>query len=555
MEFNLADLFECVAARVPERVAIVWRGRKVSYAELDERATRLAHGLQAAGVHAGDHIGILTYNRPEFLETMLAAYKMRAVPFNVNYRYVADELAYLFDNADAVALVHEQYFGPTVTAIRDRVPTLHTTVVVADDSGAPAEGAAYESMLGGPERDFGPRSADDVYLLYTGGTTGLPKGVMWRQEDIFFATMGGGSAGGPPLERPEEIGDVASLGPRGRFQPLLPPGADPPTEFNSMALGPLMHASGQWSAWGTLLGGCTVVLYPERRMDALCALDVIERERVTMLTIVGDALGRPLVEALEAEPGRWDTSSVLMLGSGGSILNADIKQRLLRAMPSVLLITEAIGSSESPVQALSVWTKGSAGLGTLAFAPKDVTTVLDDDLRPVTPGSGTVGRLATSGRVPIGYYKDEKKSSEAFVTVDGVRWSLPGDMATVDADGTIRVLGRGSLCINTGGEKVYPEEVEAVLKAHDAVADALVIGVADERWGETVAAVVQPVSGVDWPGLDAITAWCRASLAGYKVPRAVYLVDAVERSPSGKADYRWARDVASGVHPSRRSYA
>jgi 3-oxocholest-4-en-26-oate---CoA ligase len=202
-----------------------------------------------------------------------------------------------------------------------------------------------------------------------------------------------------------------------------------------------------------------------------------------------------------------------------------------------------------------VWTKGAAGLGTLAFAPKDVTTVLDDDLRPVAPGSGTVGRLATAGRVPIGYYKDEKKSSEAFVTVDGVRWSLPGDMATVDTDGTIRVLGRGSLCINTGGEKVYPEEVEAVLKAHDAVADALVIGVADERWGETVAAVVQPVSGVDWPGLDAITAWCRTSLAGYKVPRAVYLVDAVERSPSGKADYRWARDVASGVHPSRRSYA
>jgi len=548
MEFNLADLFECVADRVPGREALVWRDRRLTYAELDERATRLAHGLQAAGVRAGDHVGVYTHNRPEFLETMIAAYKMRAVPINVNYRYVADELAYLFDNADLVALVHERSFGPTVASIRDRLPRLATTLVVDDGSGAAAAGLDYEGVLatGSAERDFGARSADDLYVLYTGGTTGLPKGVMWRQEDIFFATMGGGSQGAPPLERPEEIADVADLGPQGRFQMLLPPDADPPSEYNAMALGPLMHASGQWSAWGTLLAGCTVVLYPERSMDVACALDVVERERVTMLTVVGDALARPLAEALEAEPERWDTSSVIMIGSGGSILSADVKRRLLERMPTVLLITEAIGSSESPVQALSVWTKAASGPDTLAFLPKDVTTVFDDDLRPVVPGSGTIGRLATAGRVPIGYYKDARKSAEAFVTVDGVRWSLPGDMATVDADGTIRVLGRGSLCINTGGEKVYPEEVEAVLKAHDAVADAVVVGVSDPRWGETVAAVVQPAAGVDWPGDEAIAAWCRLSLAGYKVPRSVHLVEGVERSPSGKADYRWARDVAAG---------
>jgi 3-oxocholest-4-en-26-oate---CoA ligase len=551
MEFNLADLFECVADRVPDREALVWRDRRLTYAELDERATRLAHGLQAAGVRPGDHVGVYTYNRPEFLESMIAAYKMRAVPINVNYRYVADELAYLFDNADLVALVHERSFGPTVASIRDRLPGLATTVVVDDGSGADAAGLDYEEVVaaGSPSRDFGARSADDLYVLYTGGTTGLPKGVLWRQEDIFFATMGGGSQGAPPLERPEEIGDIAELGPQGRFRALLPPGADPPGEYNAMALGPLMHASGQWSAWGTLLAGCTVVLYPERSMDVASALDVVQRERVTMLTLVGDALARPLAEALEAEPGRWDTSSVLMLGSGGSILSADVKRRLLERMPTVLLITEAIGSSESPVQALSVWTKAATGPDTLAFSPKDVTTVFDETLRPVAPGSGAIGRLATAGRVPLGYYKDDKKSAEAFVTVDGVRWSLPGDMATVDADGTIRVLGRGSLCINTGGEKVYPEEVEAVLKAHDAVADAVVVGVSDPRWGETVAAVVQPAPGVAWPGDEAIAAWCRSSLAGYKVPRSVHLVDAVERSPAGKADYRWAREVASRPGP------
>jgi 3-oxocholest-4-en-26-oate---CoA ligase len=549
MEFNLADLYECVADRVPEREAIVWRDRRLTFRELDERATRLAHALQDAGVRAGDHIGVYTYNRPEFLETMLAAYKMRAVPMNVNYRYVADELAYLFANADLVALVHEREFGPVVASVRGRVPTLRTTVVVEDGSSAPlsADALWYEPLIAAAAgaRDFGTRSADDLYLLYTGGTTGMPKGVMWRQEDIFFATMGGGSQGGPPLERPEEIGDVALLGPRGRFTTLLPPDAEPPSEYNSMSLGPLMHASGQWAAWGTLLGGCKVVLYPQRRMDVRVALDTVERERVTMLTLIGDALARPLAEALEASPGRWDTSSVLMLGSGGSILSADVKERLLGLMPTVMLITEAIGSSESPVQALSIWTRGGVRTGTLEFAAKDVTTVFDEDLRPVVSGSGAIGRLATTGRVPIGYYKDEKKSAEAFVTVDGVRWSLPGDMATVDEDGTIRVLGRGSLCINTGGEKVYPEEVEAVLKLHEAVADALVIGVPDERWGQAVTAVLAPVAGAEWPGDDALAAWCRASLAGYKIPRAYHLVDAVQRSPSGKADYAWARDVAA----------
>jgi fatty-acyl-CoA synthase len=550
MEFNLADLFECVAATVPDREAIVWRDRWLTYRQLDERATRPAHALEDAGVRPGDHVGLYTYNRPEFLEGMLGAYKLRAVPFNVNYRYVAEELAYLFENADTVALVYEREFATVVASVRGRVPTLRAAFVVEDGSGAPLgpDDHDYERALAqaSADRDFGPRSADDVYLLYTGGTTGMPKGVMWRQEDIFFATLGGGSQGTKPLERPEEIRAVAELGPRGRFTALLPPGEPPPSEYNAMTLGPLMHASGQWAALGTLLAGCKVVLYPERSMDVRVALDTVERERVTMLTVVGDALARPLADALEAEPGRWDTSSLLMLGSGGSILSADVKERLLRLVPTVMLITEAIGSSESPVQGLSVWTRSGMRTGTLQFAPKAETTVFDDALRPVAAGSGVVGRLATAGRVPIAYYKDEKKSAEAFITVDGVRWSLPGDMATVDADGTVRVLGRGSLCINTGGEKVYPEEVEAVLKLHEGIADALVVGVPDERWGQAVTAVVQPVAGVLWPGDAAVTDWCRRALAGYKIPRTYHLVDAVRRSPSGKADYAWAREVAAG---------
>jgi 3-oxocholest-4-en-26-oate---CoA ligase len=561
MEFNLADLFECVAGRVPDRPAIVWRDRCLTYGQLDERANRLAHALLAHGVRPGDHIGVHMYSRPEFLETMLAAYKVRAVPFNVNYRYAADELAYLFANADVVALVHERSFSPTVAALADRVPTLRTRIVVDDGTDAspdadPAAGEAsrYEDALASasPDNDFGPRSADDVYLLYTGGTTGVPKGVMWRQEDIFFATLGGGSAGAPALTRPEEIGDIAALGGRARLAAVLPEGTEPPEDYTSLALGPLMHASGQWSALGALLGGCRVVLYPHRRMDVREVLKVVEREHVTMLTVVGDALARPLVEALEELPGAYDTSSVLMLGSGGSILSADVKGRLMTAIPTALMITEAIGSSESPVQAVSTSVRGTPPPPTLQFVSGELTTVFDESMKRILPGSGVVGRLATAGRVPIGYYKDDGKSAQAFVEVGGTRWSLPGDMATIEADGAIRLLGRGSLCINTGGEKVYPEEVEAVLKSHQAIADALVVGFPDPRWGEVVVAVAQPQEAGDRPDMAELQRFCRERLAGYKVPRVLYFVGAVERMPSGKADYRWARAVVAGELPSTR---
>jgi acyl-CoA synthetase (AMP-forming)/AMP-acid ligase II len=285
-------------------------------------------------------------------------------------------------------------------------------------------------------------------------------------------------------------------------------------------------------------------------MDMDRVLDLVETERVTMLTIVGDTSGRPLAEALEARPQAFDTSSLRLLGSGGSILTADVKDRLLSALPSVLAISEAVGSSESPVQATAIATKG-APASSLSFSARDVTIVVDDDLRRVAPGSGEVGRLATKGRGPIGYHKDPARTARTFVEIDGDRWSLPGDMATVEADGTIRLLGRGSMCINTGGEKVYPEEVEAVIKAHPLVADAVVIGAEDPQWGQRVVCVVQPTRA-GAPTLEQLRAHCHAHLAGYKAPRALHLVDDVRRSAAGKPDYRWASEVvgrASGVGP------
>jgi acyl-CoA synthetase (AMP-forming)/AMP-acid ligase II len=546
VEFNLADLFECVAAQVPQREAVVWGGTRLTFRQFDDRATQLAHGLRAMGIGPGSHVGILTYSRPEYLETMVAAFKIRAVPINVNYRYVADELAYLFDNADLEALVLEAAFAPVVAGILERLPRLAHLIIVDDGSdGASAlPGAvAYEDVISAESTlaDFPARSGDDVYIAYTGGTTGMPKGVVWRQEDIFFATM----TPGVEILRPEDIAANAVAPVHPRLATLAESGVAVPEIYVSYSLGPLMHVSGHWSAWGAMLSGGRTVLHPTRQMDAPTVLGVVDAEGVTMLTIVGDSMGLPLVEALESDPGRYDTSSVLMLGSGGSIMSAGVKERLFAGFPSVMVMVEAIGSSESPSQALSITSRGQGPGETLHFEPKEGTTVFDDELRPVEAGSGVVGRLATTGRVPIGYYNDPEKSARTFVTVDGVRWALPGDMASLEADHSIRLLGRGSMCINTGGEKVYPEEVEAVLKAHDRVVDAVIVGTPDQRFGERVAAVVEAVPNGPAPTLEELQEYCRAHLAGHKVPRQLFIVEKVPRSPSGKLDYGWAKRIAA----------
>lgn len=517
--FNLADLFEAVAAAIPDREALVADDRRLTFATLDERATRLAHALAEMGVGAGDRVAVYLYNGTEYLEAMLAAFKLRALPVNVNYRYVADELRYLFDDADIKAVVHEPAFAPTLDAVEAQLETPLARL---------ERGPAYEDALAAASADgpFGPRSGDDLYVLYTGGTTGMPKGVLWRQEDLFFAALGGGNPGGPPIADPSHIVDRAR---RGR-QRCLP-------------ASPFMHGAAHWFALSMLLTGSTVVVSTRPTFDPDALLDLVTAERVTFLVIVGDAFGRPLADALESQPRRWDLSALAVILSGGAILSPSVKTKLLAHVPTAIVV-DGFGASESGGHGQAVEAAGSDGERP-RFRVGPETSVLDDDLRPIEPGSGRVGRLARRGHIPLGYHKDPERTAATFPTVDGVRWALPGDMATIEEDGTVVVLGRGSVSINTGGEKVYPEEVESCLKGHPAVYDAVVVGLPDERWGERVCAVVAARAGQSLPAADVLASFCGHTLASYKLPRHVVEVDEIVRSASGKPDYRWARDTAA----------
>jgi acyl-CoA synthetase (AMP-forming)/AMP-acid ligase II len=526
--FNLADLFEVAAAAVPDREAAVCGSRRLTYADLDDRANRLASVLADAGVGVGDHVGLHLYNGTEYLEGMLAAFKLRAVPINVNYRYVAEELRYLFNDADLTAVIHETDFTGVVNDIKPDVPTLRFTL---------ERGGSYEDALasGDPMPPRAARSGDDIYILYTGGTTGLPKGVMWRHEDIFFSAFGGGNSGGSgPIEYPDDLATRAERG-RTRMLPACP----------------FMHGTAHWMAMATFFTGGTVVIDSGVGFDACRLLELAAAERITFLVIVGDAFGRPLVDALDARgpahgpQAPWDLTSLTVILSGGAILSPAVKDALVARLPGSLVV-DGYGASETGGQGQMVAVPGASGPQPRFVMGPD-TVVLDEQLRPLPAGSERVGRLARRGRVPLGYYKDAAKTEATFPVVDGVRWAVPGDFATVDDEGVITLLGRGSVSINTGGEKVYPEEVEAVLKGHPAVFDAVVVGVADERWGQRVTAVVQVRDGHDAPTLEELSATARDSLAGYKVPRGVVVVDAIIRSPSGKPDYRWAQAMAEAA--------
>ncbi len=383
-----------------------------------------------------------------------------------------------------------------------------------------------DAIASSPEtRDFAPRSGDALYVLYTGGTTGMPKGVMWRHEDAFFGAMGGAGGGGAPIVRPEDIAERC-LDARTRCVPACP----------------FMHGTAHWMAFSALFTGGTVVIPTQRHLDAIALWSLVEREHANFLVLVGDAFARPLVESLDTEAGAGlDLSSLRVLLSGGAILSPSVKRALVKRLPGVLVV-DGYGASETGGQGQSVTVAGGEIASAPRFRVNDETAVLGDDLRPVP--AGVVGLLARRGRIPLGYYKDAQKSAATFPVVDGVRWSVPGDHAVVDDDGMITLLGRGSVSINTGGEKVYPEEVEAVLKANAGVFDAVVVGIPDDRWGERVVAVVQPRVG-ETPTLEKLQEHARTQLAGYKVPRALVTVDAIVRSPSGKPDYRWARATAT----------
>ncbi|MET1003095.1 MAG: acyl-CoA synthetase [Acidimicrobiia bacterium] len=530
MEFNLADMWEAVVDTVPDREALVWGQLRYTFRELDDRANRVAHALSARRIGSGDHVAVYLRNRPEFVETMFAAFKLRAVPINVNYRYVADELRYLLDDADVKAVVVAREFLRVLQDALAELPLIRTIIVVDDDSladGSDGDGKEhenYEAVLASAptDRGFPARSADDGYIVYTGGTTGMPKGVLWRSEDIFFAGMGGGNPGGAPIERPEDIVEFLDRPVRG------------------LPACPLMHGTANWFAIRILFGGGAVVLSADIRFEPVRMWELIARERVSFLVIVGDAFARPLVDALDQIDPGFDVSCLRWVLSSGAIFSPGVKHKWLERMPTLRLI-DGFGSSETGSQGQSVAAHGITANSRARFELEDTVQVFDDDDRPAEPG--TVGRLGRRGHIPVGYYGDPVKTRAVFREIDGVRWSIPGDYAVREADGTITVLGRGSACINTGGEKVYPEEVESVIKSHPDVLDALVVGVPDDRWGERVVAVVAPRPGTQ-PTLRALEAHAREYVAGYKVPREVVVVDAITRTPSGKPDYAWAKATA-----------
>jgi len=520
--YNLADIWEAISDRVPDRIAITCDGRSYTYAELEESMNRLANWFTSQGVGHGDHVGIHLTNGPEYLVAMFAAFKVRAVPVNINFRYVAGELRYLFGNAGLVALVHGAEYTERVDEVWDDVPSLRVRSVVGGD---------HEEHLASadPSRPTIERSGDDRYLIYTGGTTGMPKGVVWRQEDAFFACIGGGD----PMRLNGPVDEPAQL-----LDRIID------FEFTAYPLAPLMHAAAQWTSISWLFCGGRVVLDPGS-FDPLRVWETIGREKVSTLIIVGDAMARPLVDTWDAK-GPFDVSSLYAVGSGGAPLTAGLKERLHEILPNAM-ITDGFGSSETGAQGSQRLQPGERSEGVTRFNRLgDGTTVLDDELREVQPGSGVVGRVALTGRIPVGYHNDPEASASTFVEVGGRRWVVTGDAATVDPDGTITLLGRGSVSINTGGEKVYPEEVEAALKEHPAVYDAVVVGVPDDRFGERVAAVVQFAEGRS-ASLEELADHCRALIAGYKIPRALTVVTRVVRSPVGKADYRWAKETALGA--------
>lgn len=531
MAYNIADLLEHAVDAVPDRLAVVCGGRQVTYDQLDRRANRLAHHLAAQGIGRGDHIGVYSRNSIEMIEAMFAAYKIRAIAINVNYRYVHGELKYLFDNADLVALVHERQYADKVAALRPETPKLKHVVVVEDGSDVPFEGAEYDTVLAenSDERDFGERSGDDIYMLYTGGTTGYPKGVIWRHEDVWRAL-----GGGIDFVTGEYVPDEWALAEAGKAGALV-----------RLPVAPLIHGAAQWAAFGALFSGGTVVFVPQ--FDPHEVWRQIVEHKVNVLTIVGDAMARPLLDAYRE--GDYDASTLVALSSHAALFSQSVKQEYLTTFPNVVL-TDAIGSTESGFTGLGMVGKDADhSAGPRVTFGKDAV-LIDDDGRLVPKQPGNTGRIARRGHVPIGYYKDPAKTETIFTEIDGARYVIPGDYARYEEDGTVTLLGRGSQCVNTGGEKVFPEEVEGALKSHPDVFDALVIGVPDERLGQRVAAIVETRKGQEID-LDALEAHVRNEVAGYKVPRTIWLVDRIGRLPSGKPDYPWAQRYAAGHEPAQ----
>jgi fatty-acyl-CoA synthase len=520
-----------VAELAPERTAVVCGETRLTFGRFDERARRLARVLHDHGLAAGDKVAIMCVNSPTYLEAFFAAQKLGCVPVNVNYRYVGAELAYLLDNSDADALVFHDEFAPTVAdALGGLAPERRPRVllqVAHGGDGTLLDGAYdYEAIVAEAPADpvtTHVPDGDDLVFLYTGGTTGFPKAVMWRSDDLYVSLWQMARPGSMPP-------DVAAAITAGKQAATCLPAC------------PLMHGTGLFITLSTLAGGGTVVLIDTPRLDADAVWDAVEREGVVALTIVGDAFARPLLQALDAAPSRWDLSSLRAVTSSGVTWSPETKRGLLEHLPDVTLI-DSLGASEGIMTRTE--TRATDDIAPARFKASERLVVVADDGEVVEPGDGRIGMLGVGGAIPLGYYKDDEKTAATFRTVNGRRYSIPGDYATIEADGTIRLLGRGSACINTGGEKVYPEEVELSLRSHPDVHDCVVVGVPNDRWGEMVVALVQ--SGDGTLRDDELAQHCRSTLAGYKVPKRFVVVDSLQRSPAGKADYNLLRGIAAAA--------
>jgi 3-oxocholest-4-en-26-oate---CoA ligase len=541
--FNIATVNEAIAAAFPDKEAIVFRDRRITFRQLDERTRRLANYLISRGLHVQrpraqlkpwesgqDHLALYLFNGNEYLEGMLGGYKARVAPFNVNYRYVEEELEYLLNNARARAIIYHASFAPRVAAVRGKVPSLAVFIQVADGSGEPLLPGAvdYETALAQSSAERPPLewSPDDLYILYTGGTTGMPKGVLWRQADILVAALGGRGADGRILETLDAYVERAKT-----------------VSMKTFPAAPYMHGAGHWIALSALHQGNTVFIQSDvEKLDPADILSLIEREKINFLQIVGDAFARPIVDAIRH--GHYDLSSLGIILSGGAPLNASIKGEILDLLPNIMIV-DGLGSSEAGGQGSQISNK-QTGASTGKFVPGPDNVVVDEAMTKVLPpGHDGMGWWAKRGFVPLGYLDDAAKTERTFVMIGAERFAVPGDRARHLADGSIELHGRDSVTINSGGEKIFAEEVEHALKHHPAVYDAVVAGRPSERWGQEVVAVIQLRDGARVTDAE-LSAECAKHIARYKLPKAYVYRDVIVRSPSGKADYRWAKAQATG---------
>ena len=537
MEFQVADIFEAIVDNIPEREALVLGDQRLSYLDLDQCSNQAAAMLVSIGIKKGDHIGIYAYNCIEWIETMIGAYKIGAIPININYRYVEEELTYLINNSDMVAIVYQNEFEPLLSKIKSRVKNLKyfieikNKVIHSDQNIKPLD---FTELIRkhSKKREVYVRSADDIYILYTGGTTGLPKGVMWRQEDVIM-TLGGGidHLTGEKFSSPEQMSKKCLS------DPII-----------ALALAPLMHGAAQWQMFNSFFSGWTLIFNDKASFNAENIWRLVSREGVQNLTITGDAMGRPLVDALpELMKEGLDISSLIILTSTAAVFSSSIKDELLSLLPNLMII-DGVGSSETGSTGFNIYEKGSktkdSGGGPRFKKPKHSAILNPETFKPLSVNdTKTIGLLARHGNVPIGYYKDKEKSEKTFIEVDGIKYSIPGDYAKFEIDGQITLLGRGSVSINSGGEKIFPEEVEAALKSHPKVFDCLVVGIPDSKWGEKVVAVIKSRKD-EKINKEELKDHCSRYIGKYKFPKKIFYVKEVKRAPSGKPDYSWAKETA-----------